>query len=51
MRYSIMLQLVGFMMLIWLGSAAFFAWIQNRTAPAQSNSVYILQLAKLDSDR
>ena len=33
MRYGIMLQLVGFITLVLLGSAAFFAWIQNRTVP------------------
>jgi uncharacterized membrane protein YedE/YeeE len=31
MRYSIMLQLVGFIALVLVGSAALFAWIQNRT--------------------
>lgn len=30
MRYSIMLQLVSFLTLILLGTAAFFAWMQNR---------------------
>jgi hypothetical protein len=30
MRYSIMLQLVGLITLILVGTAAFFAWLQNR---------------------
>jgi len=30
MRYSIMLQLVGLITLILLGTAASFAWLQNR---------------------
>jgi hypothetical protein len=33
MRYSIMLQLVVGTTLILLGSAALFAWIQNRIEP------------------
>jgi hypothetical protein len=33
MRYSIMLQLVSFIALVLVGSAALFAWIQNRTEP------------------
>lgn len=36
MRYSIMLQIVAVMTLILLGSAALFAWIQNRTEPIDS---------------
>ncbi len=38
MRYSIMLQLVGFIALVLVGSAALFAWIQNRTV-AESQSL------------
>ncbi|WP_202924830.1 hypothetical protein [Myxacorys almedinensis] len=30
MRYSIMLQLVGFITVILVSAAALFAWIQNR---------------------
>jgi len=30
MRYSIMLQLVAGMSLVLLGTAALFAWVQNR---------------------
>lgn len=33
MRYSIMLQLVAGITLILVGSAALFAWIQNRPNP------------------
>jgi hypothetical protein len=36
MRYSIMLQLVGFLTLILLGTAAFFAWMQNRPTSEQN---------------
>lgn len=38
MRYSIMLQLVGFLTLILLGTAAFFAWMQNRPPLEQNRS-------------
>lgn len=33
MRYSIMLQLVGIITLILLGTAGLFAWLQNREIP------------------
>jgi hypothetical protein len=36
MRYSLMLQLVGLITLVLVGTAAFFAWSQNRPAPNQS---------------
>jgi hypothetical protein len=36
MRYSIMLQLVGLITLILIGTAAFFAWLQNRPVPNQN---------------
>ncbi|MEN9224719.1 MAG: hypothetical protein Q6L60_05230 [Thermostichus sp. HHBFW_bins_43] len=39
MRYSIMLQLVTGITLILLGSAAVFAWIQNRTEPMELGQV------------
>ncbi len=39
MRYSIMLQLVGMITLILLGTAAFFAWLQNRPASNQTTEL------------
>lgn len=33
MRYSIMLQLVGIITLILVGTAGLFAWLQNREIP------------------
>jgi hypothetical protein len=36
MRYSIMLQLVGFLTLILVGGAALFAWLQSRPDLEQS---------------
>ncbi|MBW4621459.1 MAG: hypothetical protein KME17_19125 [Cyanosarcina radialis HA8281-LM2] len=38
MRYSIMLQLVSFLTLILLSTAAFFAWMQNRPPSEQNRS-------------
>jgi len=38
MRYSIMLQLVGFLVLLLVGGAALFAWLQSRSAVDQSQS-------------
>lgn len=38
MRYSIMLQIVGIITLIFLGVAALFAWLQNRPIPVPRNS-------------
>lgn len=38
MRYSIMLQLVGFLVLILVGGAALFAWLQSRPEADQSQS-------------
>ncbi len=38
MRYSIMLQLVGFLVLLLLGGAALFAWLQSRPEAEQSRS-------------
>ncbi len=35
MHYSIMLQRVAGITLVLLGSAALFAWIQNRTEPVE----------------
>jgi hypothetical protein len=37
MRYSIMLQLVATITLIFLGTAALFAWLQYRPAPKETN--------------
>lgn len=37
MRYSIMLQLVVAIALIFLGSAAMFAWLQYRPSPDSSS--------------
>lgn len=33
MRYSIMLQIVGIITLILVGSGALFAWLQSRPTP------------------
>jgi hypothetical protein len=33
MRYSIMLQVVGMITLILVGTAGLFAWLQNREIP------------------
>ena len=39
MRYSIMLQVVGIITLILVGTAGLFAWLQNREiAPAKLES-------------
>ncbi len=39
MRYSIMLQVVGIITLILVGTAALFAWLQNREiAPTEIES-------------
>jgi hypothetical protein len=37
MRYSIMLQLVGLITLALVGTAALFAWLQNRPLPNQTS--------------
>ncbi len=48
MRYSIMLQVVGIITLILLGTAGLFAWLQNREVPPseleskQANNHYLL---------
>ncbi|MGF1590155.1 MAG: hypothetical protein ACFCU7_13090 [Pleurocapsa sp.] len=34
MRYSIMLQMVGIITLILVGTAGLFAWLQNRDIPS-----------------
>ena len=38
MRYSIMLQVVGIITLILVGTAGLFAWLQNRDAPPELDS-------------
>lgn len=38
MRYSIMLQLVATITLIFLGTAALFAWLQYRPTPQEMNT-------------
>ncbi|EHC18713.1 hypothetical protein [Fischerella thermalis] len=38
MRYSIMLQLVAAITLIFLGTAALFAWLQYRPIPEETNT-------------
>jgi hypothetical protein len=37
MRYSIMLQLVATITLIFLGTSALFAWLQYRPAPDENS--------------
>jgi hypothetical protein len=48
MRYSIMLQLVGLITLILVGTAAFFAWLQNRPVPNQSLTLEVSSSQKLE---
>ena len=38
MRYSIMLQIVGIITLILVGTAGLFAWLQNRNSPSELDS-------------
>jgi predicted negative regulator of RcsB-dependent stress response len=38
MRYSIMLQLVATITLIFLGTAALFAWLQYRPGPEEQST-------------
>ncbi len=38
MRYSIMLQLVANITIIFLGTAALFAWLQYRPSPDETNT-------------
>jgi hypothetical protein len=38
MRYSIMLQVVGIITLILVGTAGLFAWLQNREVPPQKSN-------------
>lgn len=38
MRYSIMLQVVGIITLIFVGTAGLFAWLQNREIPSELDS-------------
>lgn len=41
MRYSMMLQLVTGITLVLLGSAALFAWIQNRIEPVELGQMHL----------
>jgi hypothetical protein len=50
MRYSIMLQLVGLMTLILLGTATFFAWLQNRSVPNQNSESKVISYQALKND-
>ena len=44
MRYSIMLQVVGIITLILVGTAGLFAWLQNREiSPSESTSEQLIQ--------
>ena len=44
MRYSIMLQVVGIITLILVGTAGLFAWLQNREiSPSESESKQLIQ--------
>ena len=44
MRYSIMLQVVGIITLIFVGTAGLFAWLQNREiSPTESQSKRLIQ--------
>ncbi|MBD2168454.1 hypothetical protein H6G04_29160 [Calothrix membranacea FACHB-236] len=38
MRYSIMLQVVATITLVFLGTAALFAWLQYRPGPEETNT-------------
>lgn len=38
MRYSIMLQVVGIITLIFVGTAGLFAWLQNREISSELDS-------------
>jgi hypothetical protein len=40
MRYSIMLQLVGIITLILVGTAGLFAWLQNREISPSSEGTF-----------
>ncbi len=45
MRYSIMLQLVGFLILMLVGGAALFAWLQSRPNFEQNRSPQTQEIA------
>jgi hypothetical protein len=45
MRYSIMLQLVATVTIVFLGTAALFAWLQYRSIP-EENSKQIGAIAR-----
>ncbi len=46
MRYSIMLQLVAAITLIFLGTAAMFAWLQYRPGLEEKRTQSILPIAR-----
>jgi hypothetical protein len=50
MRYSIMLQLVGLITVVLVGTAAFFAWLQNRPIPDQVTGSEVTREALEDYD-
>ena len=43
MRYSIMLQVVGIITLIFVGTAGLFAWLQNRDSSTELQSKRLIQ--------
>lgn len=45
MRYSIMLQLVSFLVLVLVGGAALFAWLQSRPEFEQNRSHQTQEIA------
>ncbi|MBE9048766.1 hypothetical protein IQ255_31070 [Pleurocapsales cyanobacterium LEGE 10410] len=47
MRYSIMLQVVGIITLIFVGTAGLFAWLQNRESLTESTNGHPRQLLQV----
>lgn len=43
MRYSIMLQVVGIITLILVGTAGLFAWLQNRDSCSELKRIMLLE--------
>lgn len=50
MRYSIMLQVVGLITLILIGTAGLFAWLQNRNSPSESQSKRLIQQLTMNNE-
>jgi hypothetical protein len=50
MRYSIMLQLVTSITIIFLGTAALFGWLQYRPAPTEENTQSSILLKRLSAN-